>query len=115
MHEDVAELVVPDLAEKGALAAERGEPRDRVGAGTARHFDGGAHLAVKRVGAFRIDQRHAALLDAVRGQESVVCVGNHIDERVADARHVILELCHDPLEFFQGEFRSVFSKSASLI
>jgi len=84
------------LPKKGALAAERGKPRDRVGAGAARHFDRLPHAAVKFVGAIRVDQRHRALFDSVGDKEMVVRIGDHIDKRVADAGDVIFQFGHGP-------------------
>ena len=94
MNEDLAELVVLDLSEKGALAAEGGKARDRIGAGAARAFDGFAHTAIEHVGALRVDQCHAALLDVLKLQEGVVGIGDHIDEGIADAGNVIFQLAH---------------------
>ena len=104
VDENVAELILANLSEKGPLAAERGQPRNRVGTGPARHFDRGRHLSVKLVGALVVDQRHAAFLDTIRDQEFVVRIRNHVHQRIADARHVIHYFGHDPLRVFWMNF-----------
>ena len=41
-------------------------------------------------GAVAVDQLHDAALDAVLGEEAVLDMGNHVDQRVADADDLVL-------------------------
>ena len=73
-------------------------PAMRVGHRAAGHLDARPHRRVEALGLLGVDQRHPALLDAVRGQERVVGLRHHIDDRVADAHHVKRLLRHsEPL------------------
>jgi hypothetical protein len=88
MGEHLAELVVAHLADIGALAAERGDPGDRVAARAAGHLDAGSHRGVELLRPRLVDQHHAALGQLVRGQEGVIGMGNDVDDGVADPQHV---------------------------
>ena len=88
MAEDAAELVVVDLADEGAAAAERGHPGDGIGGRAAGELHGRAHGPVEVAGAIGIDQRHGALRQPMGGQEGIVGMAEDIDDGIADADDV---------------------------
>ena len=92
--EHLAELVVGDAADEGALAAERGEPGDRVGRRAAGTLHRRAHEAIQTVGLLRIDEAHEALGEVVLRQEAVLAASDDVDDRIADADNVVARLLH---------------------
>ena len=42
-----------------------------------------------------VDQRHAALVHLLLDEEIVLGVGDHVDDGVADAENVVLEVGHE--------------------
>lgn len=86
--EDRAELIVRDLADETAFAAEGGERGNRVGCGAAGYLDARSHPGIKRLGRFGFDQRHGSLVETVLVKERVVGMGQHIDNGIADANHL---------------------------
>ena len=84
-----AELVVLDLADEGGAAAEAGDADDGVGRRAAGAFHRRPHGLIDLLGARLVDQRHGALVHAVRDQEIVLGAGDHVDDGVADAEHVV--------------------------
>ncbi len=50
---------------------------------------------VERVGARRVDQRHRPLGEAMRREEGVVGVGEHVDDGIADADDIEGGCRHD--------------------
>ena len=87
--EDGAELIVANLADEAAPAAEGRQGRDGVGRGTAGDFHRGTHFFVERFGGFGVDQRHRALVEAVRRDKGVVGMRQHVDDGIADSHHVV--------------------------
>src|ERR671919_2449881 len=69
-------------------AAEAGHPGDAVAHGAAGHLDTGAHGCVELLGPVGLDEGHRALDQPLDLEERVVCVGQDVDERVADADDV---------------------------
>ncbi len=92
--EDAAQLIVADLADIGALAAEAGQPRDRVRRRAAGDFHRRTHRVVEFARALRVDQHHGALGQAHARQELFLAVGEDIDNRVADAADVNVLVRH---------------------
>ena len=90
VREDLAELVVGDLADEPAFAAERGDAGDRIGSRAAGDLHARAHLGVERVGFLgREHELHRALGDADLFDERVVCGGEDVDDGIADRDDVI--------------------------
>ena len=50
--------------------------------------------SIDRLRARLVDQRHAALVHALLDEEIVLGAGDHIDDGVADAENVVLEVGH---------------------
>ena len=88
MTEDVAKLVVGDLADIACLAAHAREGGDGIGGGAAGNFHAGAHFGVKRLGLIGFDKGHGALVDLVFGQEVVDRLGQDVHNRVSDTDKV---------------------------
>ena len=86
--EDLAELIVGDLAEIGGLAAEARHARRRIAGAAAGSFERRPHARIEKFGSIGIDQVHRALDDAVVDQEIIVAARDDIDDRIADRQHV---------------------------
>ena len=67
-----------------ALPPNAGDADGGVRGRAARDLGGRTHLGVDLVGAGRVDHRHRAGLDPGAGDEVVVGVREHVDERVAE-------------------------------
>ena len=89
-----AEPVVLDLADERGAGAERGEPDDGIGRRAARGFHRRPHGIVDRKRARFVDQRHGAFMHALRDQKILLGAGDHVDDGVADAEHVVADGCH---------------------
>ena len=89
-REHLAQLIALDLADIGGAGAERGQRRHGVGAGAARHLDRRPDAAVQLGHARLVDQRHRALGQIEPLERSIVGLGQHVDDRVAEAEHVEL-------------------------
>ena len=87
--EHPAQLVVAHLADVGGAAPEAGDATHRVGGRAAAHLDRRTERPVQLDGAFGLDQRHRSLHEVVLPEELVAGVGDHVDERVADADDVV--------------------------
>ena len=89
VHEHIAHLVVPDLADERRLAPERGDGDCGVGRRAPRRLDRGAHGRVQLVGPLGLDERHRVLLEIVADQERIRSVADDVDDRVAQRQHVV--------------------------
>ncbi len=92
---DLAQLVVGDLADERGLEAQRGKPRRGVAGRAAADLPARPHRVVKAHRLRLVDQPHRPLVKPLLGQEGVVGVGDDIDDRVADAEHVVAGLGHE--------------------
>ena len=101
-REGLAELVVLDLADEGRARAEARDADDGVGGRAAGLLDRLAHRRVDRLRARLVDQRHAALVHALLDEEIVLGAGDHIDDGVADAENVVLEVGHVDTRLMKG-------------
>ena len=94
MAEDLAQLVGRDLANEGALRAQRGHAGQRIGRGTARNLGRAAHGVVEFLRPIGVDQGHPALGKA-QLLDQIVCAGSHhIDNGIADGEDVVTGLGH---------------------
>jgi hypothetical protein len=80
--EDLAQLIVGDLAEIGRTAAETGD----AGGGVA----GAAARGLEQFRALGVDQVHRPLDDGIVDEKGLVAAGDDIDNRIADAQDVKL-------------------------
>jgi len=92
--EDGAELVVADLADEGAAAAERGQRGDGVGRGAPGYLDRRAHPAVEPGRRLGIDQRHGAAVEPKLLDDRVVGMGDDVDDGIADAYDIMVDRRH---------------------
>ncbi len=90
MGKDLAQLIIPHLADIGGGATKRCETRNRIAARPARDFDGRAHNAIKLRCTVFIDQRHGAFFDTVGGKKIVSPFRNDINNRIADTGNIKL-------------------------
>ena len=74
-----------------ARAAERGDAAHRVGRRAAAHLDRTAQRLVQVQRPIGVDQRHRAFHEVVSIDESVVGMGDHVDEGIADPDDVDTE------------------------
>ena len=88
MGEHLAQLVVADPADIGGTSAQGGHGSHAVGAGAARHLPGRPHAAVELVDPGLVDQGHDPLVEAQLGDQAVVGMRDHVDDRVAEADHI---------------------------
>ena len=89
MDKDLAQSVVPHLADIRAAATQRGETRHGVAAGSARNLDPRRQLVVDRIGLRRTDQVHTALWQGVGFQEVVLDGDQNVDQCIADPDKII--------------------------
>ena len=91
---DLPQEVVAHLADIGAGAAERGEAGHRVADRAARDLDRRPHHLVERLGARRVDQGHRPLDERLTREKRLFGMGDHVDNRIADADDVETGLGH---------------------
>jgi hypothetical protein len=82
--EDLAQLVVGDLAHEGALAAEAGQARDGVGRRAAGGLHAGAILAIERRRLAGSTSIIAPLVRPFSARKASVAGRDHVDDGVAD-------------------------------
>ena len=85
---DAAQLVVAHAANEASTAAELGDGRHGVGHRAARGFNARAHGAIEGLGLLLINQGHGALGEPLAFEESVVALGEHINDGVANANDI---------------------------
>ena len=89
-----AELVGSDLADEAGASAERRDARRRVRSRTAADLPRGAHVRIKPLRFLGVDQAHRSFGQPLGGEESVVGVGDDVDDGIADAQHVETAVGH---------------------
>lgn len=87
--EDFAEIVVPDFPDVSGPPAETRDPTDGVRRRSSRHFDCASQCRIELHRSIRVDQGHRSLDEFLSADEGVVCVGDDIDEGIADSHHVV--------------------------
>jgi hypothetical protein len=93
--EEAAGFVVLHLADEARLDAERRNARRRVGGRAAGHDDGRSHLAVELLGSRLVDELHGALVNVLLHQEGFIRMGEHVNDGVAERKHVDASLGHE--------------------
>ncbi|NDH84978.1 MAG: hypothetical protein EBY65_08990, partial [Acidimicrobiia bacterium] len=81
--EDLAKLVVTDLADVGRPAAEAGDTGHRVGRRAARGLDTGWHCGIERCRPLRIDEGHRSLHQTMPIEKVLRDRRDHVDDGVA--------------------------------
>ena len=84
-----ADLIVLHLADIGGARTESGDTDDGVGGRAAGHFGRRTHVGIDRCGARLVDQRHAALGHAVRGEKALIGLHQNVENRIADPEHIV--------------------------
>ena len=100
--EDLAQLVVGDLADEARAAAQRRDPRGGVRRRSAAGLHALRHPAVEPRGLVGVDQPHRTLVEIFRGEELVVGGGDHVDDRVADGEDVKAGFGHGHLSMLEN-------------
>ncbi len=93
--EPATQVVVPDTADIRRSSTERGEPDHRVRDRTSRAGQATGELLQQAVGRGLVHEIHRALLDPERGDGLVVDLDQYVDDRVADAQHVVFRVHRD--------------------
>src|SRR5215472_14856841 len=101
-HPDSSDVVPKYLAEKVVVhlpdicsgAAERGDPRHRVAGRPARRLDRRPHHLVERICPVRVYEGHRPLYQPLPDEKPVFGMGDHIDNRIADADDIDTGLRH---------------------
>ena len=94
MVEHAAQHIFADLADITRGAAHQRQPDHGVGGGATRNLNADTHGAIQRIGLLGVDQRHRALVQRVLDEKRIFGMGDHIDDRIADADHVQTCLRH---------------------
>ena len=90
VREDVAELVLGDLADKTTFAAQRRDTGDSVRRRTPARLDPRTHLGIQRVGVLgREHQLHRSLGHTFRRDEGIVGLRQDIDNGISDGDDVV--------------------------
>ena len=87
--EHLTQAVVGDLAQVRRPATEAGQATHRVGRRTAAHLDRRSERLVQVPSAIDVDQSHRTLDQPMVAEELLVGVGDHVDQRIADADDVV--------------------------
>ena len=103
MGEDLAQLVIGNLADESAARTERGEARQSVRRRSAGNLARGAHGAVKLVRAVSVDQGHPAAHQAEALDQFILAGGHHINDGVADRDDVGSRLGHGKIPLQECE------------
>ena len=85
---EFAELVGRDLADEARFAAERRDPRRGIASRAAADLARRAHMVVEPRRLLGVDQPHHPLGQPLALEESVVAIGDDVDDRIADREHV---------------------------
>ena len=87
--EHLAEIVGVDLADVGRSPTEARHSTHGVGRRTTAHLDRTGKRCVQLDRTLGLDQGHRALHELLPLEEVVRGVGDHVDERIADADDVV--------------------------
>ena len=96
---EFAELVGRDLADEARAAAERRDARRGVAGRSAADLMRRAHVRIEPLRFLGVDQPHRPLDQALRVEELVGRVGDHVDDGIADAQHVEAGVGHESPEW----------------
>ena len=88
MGKDFTELIVAKLADETGGQAQRGQPGDGVGRRSTAQLAARAHVVIEGFGRGGVDQPHRALGHSVTLEESIIGVGDDVDNGIADRQHV---------------------------
>ena len=100
---ELAELVGSDLPDEARASAQRGDARRRVRGRTAADLPRRAHVRIEPLRLLGVDQAHRALRQPLGIEESVVGVGDDVDDGIADAQHVETAVGHSRSTLFLRE------------
>ena len=87
VRKHVAKVIVLHLADESRARAEPGGADDRIGGRAAGDDDGLTHRLIELFRRRFVDQRHAALVEAVGKEKIVVAWSEDIDDGIADAEN----------------------------
>ena len=91
LREQLAKLVVGDLADEGGMPAKRRDAGGRIAGAAARGLDRLPHQSVEALRLVGLDEAHRSLDQLLADEEVVLGLGDHVDDRIADAEDV--EFC----------------------
>ena len=100
---ELAQLVGSHLPDEARANAERCDPRRRVRGRTAADLARGTHVRIEPLRLLGVDQAHRAFRQPLGIEESVVGVGDDVDDGIADAQHVETAVGHSKSTLFLRE------------
>jgi len=80
-----AEIIVPNLAEISRAPAKGPDSGGGIGGRAARELDCGSHRPIESLGRRHVYQDHGPFVHGVFGEESIVGMGDDVDDGVTDA------------------------------
>ena len=86
---EAPQRIVAHPADESGLEPQIAAARQRVADRSARRLGAVLHRGIEHLGAFTLDQLHDALGDPHVIEEGIIGLGQHIDNGVADADHLI--------------------------
>jgi hypothetical protein len=92
--ENLTQLIVTHLANISTFAAKGRNPRHGIASGSTGHFKARAHLGVKTVGGFGVDQSHGVLYKVQTAKVFFLAVRKNVDNGIADSDDVEFGVTH---------------------
>ena len=97
--ENLAKLVVCNLADEAAFSAQRSHSGNGVGGRTATDLATGAHSRIELRGPFGADKLHRSLCQLLGNEELLLSSCNHIDDGIADRNYIEAGSSHAVISF----------------
>ena len=94
MPVECAELVRSNLPDEARAAAQRGNACSGIARRSAADLMRRAHVRIEPLGLLRVDQPHRSLHQPLGLKELVRGIGDHVDDRIADAQDVETAVGH---------------------
>ena len=90
----IAERIGRDLPDEAGAASESGNACRRVSGRSAADLMRGAHMRIEPFGFLFINQPHRTFDEPLADEEIVACIGNHVDNGVANAQNIEAGVAH---------------------
>ena len=107
---NIAQFVARHLADEARFQPERSQPRGGVARRSAADLAPRPHHAVQPHRLRFVDQPHRPLGQRLLGKKGVVGIGDHVDNGIADAKHIKAGCGHGGGPVGKGESRGAPSR-----